>query len=136
MIVTTTRTNKQNRPQFGPGIFGNVTIDTSPFKCIFMERDGVQIPVGVYPIKWLWSDHFQQFMPHITNVAGRVAIEQHWANYPNQLDGCQSMGTVEEMANDCIDESKDAWTAYCTIIINEPNVMLKVVEDYGPAVTV
>lgn len=95
-----------------------------------MERDGVQIPAGTYPIKWSWSPKFNQFMPHIMNVLNKIAIEQHWANYPYQLDGCQAMGTEEEMSNDCIDESKDAWINYCSIIINEPNVILKIVEDF------
>lgn len=131
MIVTTTRTSKGQSATNGAGIFGNLTIDVNPFKCVFMERDGVQIPAGTYPIRWLWSDKFQQFMPHIMSVPSRTAIEQHWANFPNQLDGCQAMGTEKELANDCIDESKHAWKAYCAIIINEPNVILKVVEDYG-----
>lgn len=130
MMITLSRTNKQ-QGKFGPGIFGTLRIDANPFKCVTMERDGVEIPPGVYSIKWIWSDHFGQFMPHIMDVPGREAIEQHWANFPNQLDGCQAMGTTEEMSNDCIDESKDAWKAYCAIIINESNVILKVEEDYG-----
>ena len=124
MLVTTTRTNKTS-----DGIFGNLLIDNSPFKCLTLERLGMEIPIGIYDIQFMWSNHFQQIMPQII-VPGRVAIEQHWANYPIQLDGCQALGTQAEISADCLDESKVAWTAYIQVILNQPALKLKVVEDY------
>lgn len=130
MIITVTRTNKVPNAQLGTGLFGNLVIDTNPFKCLTLERDGVQILPGVYPIQWVLSTHFDQIMPHIV-VPGRVMILQHWANWPNQLEGCQALGTEEELDKDQLDESKIAWQAYVQVILNQPNLTLKVVEDYG-----
>jgi hypothetical protein len=124
MLVIVTRTNKTQ-----DGIFGNLIIDTNPFKCLTMERLSLAIPVGVFPIRWMRSIHFQQIMPFIV-VPGRTACEQHWANWPNQLEGCQALGTSEELAKDMLVESKDAWNAYIDVILNEPNLMLKVIEDF------
>jgi hypothetical protein len=130
MLITTTRTNKVPNPKLGTGLFGNLVIDTNPFKCLTLERDGVQIPPGTYPMEWALSPHFDQVMPHII-VPNRIMILQHWANWPNQLDGCQALGTAEELAKDQLDQSKDAWRAYIRVILNQPNLWLKVVEDYG-----
>lgn len=127
MIITVTRTNKT-----ADGLFGNLSIDTDPFKCVTMEIASLCIPAGTYRIEWMYSDHFEQIMPHVI-VPGRVAIEQHWANWPSQLEGCQALGTKTELAKDQIDESKDAWIAYIEVILNRPSLMLKVVEDYGSA---
>jgi len=126
MLITITRTNRTQ-----DGTFGNLSIDTNSFKCVTLENTALIIPAGTYPIQWLWSDHFMQFMPHVMNVAGRIAIEQHWANFPQQLEGCIALGTEKEVSADCIDEAKEAWIQYAQIIINEPNVMLKIVEDFG-----
>lgn len=125
MIITVTRTNKTT-----DGLFGNLMIDVDPFKCVTMEIASLCIPAGTYPIEWMWSNHFQQIMPHVI-VPGRVAIEQHWANKPDQLEGCQALGTETQLGADCIDESKDAWIAYVKIILNQPSLMLKIVEDYA-----
>lgn len=125
MIITVTRTNKTS-----DGIFGNLSIDSTYFKCVVMENLSKQIPAGTYPIKWMWSDHFQQIMPQII-VPGRIAIEQHWANRPNQLEGCQALGTETELSEDFISESKIAWVGYIKSILNQPNLMIKIVEDFA-----
>lgn len=125
MVITVTRTNKTS-----DGIFGNLSIDTSPFKCVTMEISSLCIPVGIYAMDLMWSEHFQQIMPQII-VPGRVAIEQHWANYPYQLEGCQALGTTTELSKDCIDQSKIAWIAYVKAILNQPILTLKVIEDYA-----
>lgn len=131
MLITTTRVNKVlDHPTLGIGLFGNLVIDMNPFKCMTLERGGVEIPAGVYPVQWMRSVHFQQIMPHII-VPGRVAIEQHWANWPDQLDGCQALGFEEDFTQDMLEESKNAWNAYIDVILNQPNLMLKIVEDYG-----
>lgn len=130
MIITVTRTFKTQHPTLGDGIFGNLTIDSNPFKCLTLERAGVEIPAGIYPIRWMRSVHFAQIMPMIV-VAGRVAIEQHWANWPKQLDGCQALGEAEDLQSDMLQESKVAWNAYIDVILNEPNLTLKIIEDYA-----
>lgn len=132
MIITIMRTNKTK-----DGIFGNLFCDLDPFKCVTLENLALAIPAGIYQIDLMWSDHFQQIMPHIL-VPGRTAIEQHWANYPvgpdpehPQLEGCQAFGTSAELAADCIDQSKVAWIAYIKVILNQPTLTLKVVDDYA-----
>lgn len=70
-------------------------------------------------------------MPHVM-VPGRTAIEIHWANYPNQLEGCLALGTTEELAADCIEQSKIAWTAFVQqVLTDQPSTVIKYVEDYG-----
>ena len=127
MLITVNRTDKTS-----DGLFGYLEIDTNPFRCVTMEISALCIPVGAYPIQWMWSDHFQQIMPQIM-VPGRTAIELHWSNRPSQLEGCIALGTSKELGGDCIDESKIAWVGFIKAILNQPNLTLKVSEDYGPS---
>lgn len=124
MVITVRRTNKTS-----DGLFGNLAIDLSPFKCVTMEIGSLCIPAGIYGVHWMWSDHFQQIMPQIV-VAGRVAIEIHWANYPKQLEGCLALGTSADVPGDSINESKKAWIGFIKEILNQPALTLKVIEDY------
>ena len=125
MVITEKRTNRTS-----DGLFGNLSIDTDPFKCVTMDIAVQAIPPGIYGMDFMWSEHFQQIMPHII-VPGRTAIEVHWANYPKQLEGCIALGTAAELANDCIDQSKIAWIGFIKAILNQPNLALKVVEDFA-----
>jgi len=125
MIVTVARTAKTS-----DGIFGNLIIDGDPFKCVTEENMALCIPAGVYDLVWMWSEHFQQIMPHVL-VPGRVAIEIHWANYPKELEGCVALGTNAEIASDCIDESKVAWISFIKAILNQPGLKIKITEDYA-----
>jgi hypothetical protein len=52
------------------------------------------IPVGVYEVENLWSNHWGQMMPHLMDVPGRSAIEIHVANYPRELLGCMAIGNL------------------------------------------
>ena len=130
MIVTVTRTHKST-----DGIFGNLAIDIDPFKCVTLENLQLEIPAGTYPVWYRWSNDFQQIMPHII-VPERTAVMLHWANWPKQLLGCIALGDEEDFKDDAIDESKDAWIKFVQAITDQPSLTLKVVEDYGPAVTV
>jgi hypothetical protein len=125
MLVTVTRTHKTS-----DGSFGNLQIDTDPFKCVTLEKSSTLIPVGVYDLLFMWSNHFQQIMPHVI-VPGRTAIEIHWANYPTQLDGCTALGTQTDLQSDMIEESKDAWIGFVQAITDQPAIKIKYVEDYG-----
>lgn len=126
MLITVTRTSKTV-----DGIFGNLSVDVDPFKCVTLEKMATAIPAGTYDLLFMWSEHFQQIMPHVI-VPGRVAIEVHWANYPVQLDGCLALGTATELSADCIDQSKVAWIGFAKTITDQPAVKIKYVEDYGP----
>lgn len=129
MIITVTRTDKVPNDTLGNGLFGHLGIDSHPFKCLTLEREGVEIPPGTYSIQWVRSPHFNQIMPHIL-VPGRVMVLQHWANWPNQLEGCQALGFEQDLKQDMLQESHDAWSAYIDVILNQPSLILKVVEDY------
>lgn len=124
MVITLIRKNRTN-----DGIFGMLSLDTDPFKCVTMEIASLCIPVGIYGMDFMWSDHFQQIMPHII-VPGRTAIEIHWANYPSQLEGCIALGTVFDSGNDQIIQSKVSWIGFIKSILNQPNLTLKVNEDF------
>lgn len=129
MLITVTRTNK-----ITDGIFGTLAIDTDPFKCVTLENLSLEIPPGTYSIWYRWSHDFGQIMPHII-VPNRTAIMLHWANWPKQLLGCIALGTSDDFKDDMIIESKDAWINFVQAITDQPNLMLKIVEDYGPTVT-
>lgn len=123
MVIVVTRKNRTN-----DGIFGMLSLDTDPFKCVTMEIASLCIPAGIYGMDFMWSDHFQQIMPHII-VPGRSAIEIHWANYPYQLEGCIALGTT--IGIDSINQSKNAWVSFIKAILNQPILTLKVVEDFA-----
>ena len=124
MLITVQRTNKTN-----DGIFGNLMIDINPFKCVTEENLLKIIPAGIYDLLFMWSDHFQQIMPHVI-VSGRIAIEVHWANYPMQLEGCLALGTTEDLAGDAINESKVAWLQFVVAITDQPSIKIKYVDDF------
>ena len=129
MIVTVTRTNKST-----DGIFGTLAIDIDPFKCVTLENLSLEIPAGTYQVLYRWSPDFQQIMPHVI-VPNRTDIMAHWANWPKQLLGCIALGTDEDFKDDMVTESKNAWIGFVQAITDEPNLTLKIVEDYGPTAT-
>jgi hypothetical protein len=105
-------------------------IDTNPFKCASAENLALCIPPGIYDVLFMWSEHFQQIMPHIM-VPGRTAIEIHWANYPVQLEGCIAVGEDDSPTDDLITESKVHWISFVKAITDQPSIKIKVVEDYA-----
>jgi Family of unknown function (DUF5675) len=143
MLITVTRTNKSINPIHGNGAFGHLGIDVGPFKCVTLENADTLIPAGVvYDVLFMWSEAFQQMMPHVI-VPGRTAIEIHWANWVKDpgklpgpeddrtlLDGCTSLGQTADFAADAIWNSKAAWIQFCKAITDQPSIKIKYVEDY------
>lgn len=125
MLITVYRTQKTS-----DGIFGNLSIDRSPFRCVTEENLVLSIPAGTYDILFMWSENFQQIMPHVM-VPSRTAIEIHWANWPKQLEGCLALGTEVDMAANQVTESKKAWVGFVKAISDQPALKIKYVEDYG-----
>lgn len=133
MLITVTRKYKDD-----DGLYGLLAIDSDPFKCATLERLSKCIPVGVYDLLFMWSEHFQQIMPHIivpaspaANLPERIAIEVHWANYPNQLDGCLALGKDTDKNDDMVTESKSAFAGFAKAITDQPSIKIKFVEDFG-----
>jgi len=124
MLITVTRTNKTV-----DGVFGNLAIDTNDYKCLTLENLLLLIPQGDYDILFMWSENFQQIMPHII-VPNRSAIEIHWANWPQQLEGCLALGTSVDFAKDMIQQSKAAWILFIKAITDQPALKIRYVDDY------
>lgn len=66
---------------------------------------------GTYPLTVRWSDKFQRHVPHVENVPGFVAIEQHVGNYPRDTDGCTLVGQQRGPSPNFIGRSLLAFTA-------------------------
>lgn len=133
MLITVTRTYKDD-----DGLYGLLSIDMDVFKCATLERLSKCIPVGTYDLLFMWSDHFQQIMPHIivpaipeANLPKRIAIEVHWANYSAQLDGCLALGTDGDKKDDMITDSKKAFAGFAQAITDRYAMKIKFVEDFG-----
>jgi hypothetical protein len=88
------------------------------FKEVTLERTAVMIPEGQYIAQLELSPHFGFLTPHLS-VPGRTYIEQHPANFPSQLEGCQAIGLSVD--GDAIDNSDVAFAAYVKLLPqNEP----------------
>lgn len=122
MLITATRTSKST-----DGIFGNLAIDGSPFKCVTLERLGMEILAGIYSVEFTFSPDFNRVMPLI-DVPGRTGCRFHWANFPHQLLGCIALG--EKVDVDAIDESVIAFNQFYAIIQGQEGLTVKIVEDY------
>ena len=54
------------------------------------------IPKGTYNVTYDWSNHFQQFMPHIDDVPGFEGILIHGGNKVEDTFGCVLVGEYDE----------------------------------------
>lgn len=55
-------------------------------------QDISSIPVGVYEVRLLWSDHFKGLMPHVMDVPGRAGVLLHPLNTVAETKGCIGLG--------------------------------------------
>jgi hypothetical protein len=95
---------------------GQLLLDGEHF-CFTLEppikTDGSKpraIPTGTYPLTIRWSDEFGKHVPHVENVPGFTAIEQHIGNYPRDTKACTLVGEVRGPLPDFIGHSLTAWT--------------------------
>lgn len=95
---------------------GELLLDDAHF-CFTLEppvkHDGSKprcIPAGTYPLTIRWSSKFGRHVPHVENVPGFVAIEQHVGNFPRDTDGCTLVGLVRGPEPNFIGQSLKAWT--------------------------
>jgi hypothetical protein len=103
---------------------GELLLDGKHF-CYTLEppkkTDGTKpraISSGIYPLTIRWSDEFQKHMPHVENVPGFVAIEQHIGNYPKDTKACTLVGQTRGPMPDFIAHSLKAWTALMAIYMD------------------
>lgn len=69
------------------------------------------IPCGTYDVKWLWSNHFKRFLPHIADVPGRQNIMIHALNQVSETEGCIGLGDKE--TGYTLFNSMDALNHFC-----------------------
>lgn len=81
----------------GQAIPGEMTIGDS-HACFTLERRGVQIPAGTYPVGLYPSPHFGRLMPIVESVPGRSDILIHWGNYPQNSEGCILVGEQRDLS--------------------------------------
>ena len=81
-------------------IFGLLTVDGQS-SIYTLERQGVQIPLGTYPIEITASQDLtcrcpdgkiSHLLPLLDNVPGRSAIRIHGGNWPRDSEGCILVG--------------------------------------------
>jgi len=92
----------------GSSILGSLMVD-GLFECFTLEREGVEIPPGEYPIELTFSPHFQRELPLLDNVPGRTAIRIHPGNMPSDSEGCILVG--QSHANGEVFQSRAAFDA-------------------------
>jgi hypothetical protein len=73
--------------------------------------DKTCIPAGTYAVQRLWSNHWNQMMPHIVGVPGRTEIEIHIANFPKDILGCMGIGDLR-ISDTEIGESEKAFDEF------------------------
>lgn len=114
------------------GIFGTMTLNVTPFKCVTLENLDKSIPAGTYDLDFTYSPHFNRIMPHIivpsrdALAGGDAGIRIHWANFPAQLDGCIAVGTAVD--GDSIDESLIPFNQLWAILGQQKGIKINVLD--------
>lgn len=91
----------RRKPAADGAILGELLIN-GRFECFTLERLGVEIAPGTYPITLRMSAHFGRILPHIEPVPGRSELMIHILNWAKQSDGCIGVGqehTVSSVAH-------------------------------------
>jgi hypothetical protein len=92
--------NLTRNPPQGIAIFGRLIVDET-LSLYSLERLGVQIPLGTYPIEITESldltckcpdGSISHLLPLLDNVPGRSAIRIHGGNWPRDSEGCILVG--------------------------------------------
>lgn len=81
----------RRKPATDGTILGELLIN-GRFDCFTLERQGVEIAPGRYPITLRMSAHFGRILPHIEPVPGRTDLMLHPLNRAFESDGCVGVG--------------------------------------------
>ena len=120
MIITV-----QRKTDTADGIFGTLSLDWNPFTCVTLENKAMALQAGTWPLTYAFSPHFNRQMPLI-NVPHRTWTWFHWANWPQQLEGCIALGSVVD--GDAIDQSVATWNQFWEILNNQPDIQVKIID--------
>jgi len=88
------------------------------------------IPLGTYPVRMGWSNHFQRIVPHILDVPGREYIEIHPGNFPRNTEGCLCVGDTKH--RDIIGNSDLAFDELMSELRQQPDISITYVEEGLP----
>lgn len=134
MEVTITRNKKTS-----DGLFGNLAIDCSLFKCFTCENAADAITPGTYKVTFDFSTRFNRIMPHVwvpeRDEAAKAkgfsdaGIRIHWGNRPSNYEGCIGTGDGEEP--DSIDNTVVTFNKFYGITFPYKEFTLTIVEDYA-----
>lgn len=81
----------QRRPATDDAILGDLFVDGMR-ACFTLEREGVEIAPGRYPVTITPSARFGRMLPLISGVHGRSGLRIHPLNWPQETDGCIGVG--------------------------------------------
>jgi hypothetical protein len=103
------------------GITGTFSVDgVQKYFCIELpERFEGELNVpnktcvlpGVYEVQRLWSNYWDQMMPHVVGTPGRSEVEIHIANFPHDILGCIGIG-MKRITDTQIGESSEAFEEF------------------------
>ena len=135
MILTVKRKWRE-----GDALIGELFID-GIYECFTLERGGVEIPAGTYPIilttserarkGQLWSPRKDHALPLVDQVPGRSGIRFHAGNAPTETEGCVLVGAVRGTLPGQIFGSRAALTSLITKIGQSRGSVKLTIEDVG-----
>ena len=135
------RAHVQRTETDGDALFGMLYLD-GVYECLTLERLGVEIPAGTYPLILttstrvrkgaLWSPRKDSVLPLVDRVPGRDGIRFHSGNVPAHTDGCLLLGTVRLGAS--IHNSRTALTTFMDKLVQARKAATLVIEDPKPIV--
>jgi len=98
----------KRKPTVDGAILGDLSVD-GVRECFTLERSGVEIQPGRYPVTITPSAHFGLLLPLIGNVPGRSGLRIHSGNVPDDSEGCVLVG--QSRAVDSVLDSRLAMAA-------------------------
>lgn len=116
------------------GIFGNLFMDLSLFKCFTCENLAKAINPGTYNVKFDYSPRFNRTMPHLivpdrdSLAGGDAGIRIHWGNNPSNYEGCIGVGNGQE--GDSIDNTVETFNKLYAIIYPYKDLSIEIKENY------
>lgn len=77
---------------FGEQLVGELHVN-GLYECLTLERAGMEIPPGRFPVTLFMSPKFGRRVPRLADVPDRSDIEMHIGNFPRDTTGCILVGT-------------------------------------------
>ena len=118
-MLTLRRTNKTLT-----AICGELLLDDKHFgftlERLYDDPQHVCIPVGTYPLRVGFSNHFGRSMVHVDNVPDRVGILIHGGNHVTDSEGCVLLGAIQNVGLSYIGHCSDRVQTLLNYISEHP----------------